>query len=400
MRRRFKHVKLGDIVIKNGLQTGPFGSQLKAEEFVSKGIPVVMPKNIKQGFISCENIVRISPYKAELLKKHKIISGDIIFSRRGDLKKIGIATSYNNDWFCGTGCLRARVHKNIDSSFLHQYVQIESVGNWLEKNALGQTMLNLNTKIISNLPVLLPPLAEQKAIAELLSTWDKAIETTEKLITAKEEKFKWLLNKMICENNEKIKYKKVIFGELIKERNDRSKMQDQYPVLTSSRRGLFYQSDYFKKQVASKNNSGYKIVCNGDFTYRAMSDDKKFTFNRLNFCDKGIISPAYGVFNPVAIESNFLLYYLNSSIFHRKIIKEIQGGTRVSFKLSTMKKMVVPVPPLEEQKKIAGVLTTAKKEIELLKELADKYKIQKRGLMQKLLTGTWRIKPEIINQHK
>jgi len=83
MSRPYNQILLEDIAIPKGIQTGPFGSQLKAEEYVDVGIPVVMPKDILGGFLSSETVARISETKARKLKKHKIISGDIIFPRRG-----------------------------------------------------------------------------------------------------------------------------------------------------------------------------------------------------------------------------------------------------------------------------------------------------------------------------
>ena len=85
-------------------------------------------------------------------------------------------------------------------------------------------------------------------------------------------------------------------GSFLEETSEKTTENDQYPVLTSSKAGLFFQSDYFNKQVASKNNVGYKIIHRGEFTYRAMSDTGKFFPNMLECADIGIVSPAYPVF--------------------------------------------------------------------------------------------------------
>jgi type I restriction enzyme S subunit len=196
---KYKRVLLGEVAIHKGIQTGPFGSQLKAEEYTKIGIPVVMPKDIYRGYLTESSISRIPEIKLQKLQKHKIVSGDIIFPRRGDLRRIGVALDKNTGWICGTGCLRARLNGDVLPGFLHQYVQLELVGKWLERNALGQTMLNLNTEIISSLPIVLPSLREQKAIADLLSTWDEAIEKTERLIQAKEASIKGQIQKLISQ---------------------------------------------------------------------------------------------------------------------------------------------------------------------------------------------------------
>ena len=275
---------------------------------------------------------------------------------------------------------------------------IASQGNL--SRIVGETSIaHLTREKLLGLTMTYPSLPEQKAIADLLSTWDEGIEKIERLMKAKERRFKWLLRELISEprNTQKgTEWKKVKLGDYIVERNEKSTKNNQYPVFTSSRRGLFYQTDYFSKQVTSSNNEGYKILHKGDFTYRAMSDDGKFVFNRYEISEYGIISPAYGVFYPNRIDSDYLLFYLNSPTFHRELLKLSQGGTRIALKFSSMKNLWVRIPKAEIQIQISETLSLIKQEIDLLKIMAEKYKIQKRGLMQKMLTGEWRLKPEVV----
>ena len=105
-------------------------------------------------------------------------------------------------------------------------------------------------------------------------------------------------------------------GDLLRPSNERSSRSDQFPVLTSSRSGLHLQSEYFNRIVASKDNTGYKVIRKGQFTYRAMSDDGFFRFNRLSEQEAGIISPAYEVFECDTNQADpiFIDYLLNSCI--------------------------------------------------------------------------------------
>ena len=89
---------------------------------------------------------------------------------------------------------------------------------------------------------------------------------------------------------------KVKLESFLQEISEKTTENDQHPVLTSSKAGLFLQRDYFNKQVASKDNTGYKIIRRGQFTYRAMSDTGEFFPNMLECTDIGIVSPAYPVF--------------------------------------------------------------------------------------------------------
>lgn len=165
--------KLSSVCILKGLQTGPFGSQLKADEYVDNGIPVVMPRDMQGGKINVQNIARISPAKADKLEKHKLHLGDILFSRRGDIGRCAIVTEKNLGWICGTGSLRARLSGKMLPDFFIQYLTLSYPIEWLNINAVGQTMLNLNTSILGDLPVLVPPIDEQLKIARSLESLDE-----------------------------------------------------------------------------------------------------------------------------------------------------------------------------------------------------------------------------------
>jgi restriction endonuclease S subunit len=148
-------------------------------------------------------------------------------------------------------------------------------------------------------------------------------------------------------------------GDLLRPSNERSSRSDQFPVLTSSRSGLHLQSEYFNRIVASKDNTGYKVIRKGQFTYRAMSDDGFFRFNRLSEQEAGIISPAYEVFECDTNQADpiFMDYLLNSCIVLSQIYGTAQGGTRLSLRLSTLSEFEAEIPPLPVQKKIAEILS-------------------------------------------
>ena len=179
-------------------------------------------------------------------------------------------------------------------------------------------------------------------------------------------------------------WKTIEIGEILKLSNKKSTIQNQFPVLTSSRGGLYLQSDYFKKIVASKNNVGYKIIKNGQFTYRAMSDDGYFKFNRLVNQIAGIISPAYEVFdvNENYADATFIDYLLNSIIISSQIYSAAQGGTRLALRFGALAKFVVKLPPLNEQKKIAEIISGIDKCYKLRLDKIRKLKIIKNALIQ------------------
>lgn len=176
-------------------------------------------------------------------------------------------------------------------------------------------------------------------------------------------------------------------NNLIIEQTEKSTINNQYEVLTSSREGIFLQKEYFKRVVASKDNRGYKVMRKGDFTYRSMSDDGIFVFNRLENVDVGLVSPAYSVFKfKKDVVSDFYKYYLNSYIFSQEVLDNIQGGTRLALRFSLFKKITIPVPTKIEQQKIAEILSNVDEQIQKTDQLIKKTKELKKGLMQQLLT--------------
>ena len=133
------------------------------------------------------------------------------------------------------------------------------------------------------------------------------------------------------------------------------------------------------------------VMRRGDFTFRSMSDDGRFVFNRLEKYDFGIISPAYGVFYADGVSPEFLAHYLNSSYFAQLLTRETQGGTRKALRFSALAGMEVDLPKRVDQERIAAILDESRREIDLLQTQLEMFRRQKRGLMQKLLTGEWRV---------
>ncbi|RJP90508.1 MAG: restriction endonuclease subunit S [Desulfobacteraceae bacterium] len=170
------------------VQTGPFGSQLHESDYSENGIPVIMPKNIVNGKISENNIARVSDNHANRLKRHKVIPGDIIYGRRGDIGRHALIGHQEKGWLCGTGCLLLRLNqKKIFPPYSHYYLSQQSIIDYVSNQAVGATMPNLNTSILKKLPVLLPPLPIQRKIAAILSAYDDLIENNNRRISILEK---------------------------------------------------------------------------------------------------------------------------------------------------------------------------------------------------------------------
>ena len=147
-----------------------------------------MPKDLVNGHISEATIARISDAHIERLNRHKIEIGDILYSRRGDVGRCAFATEKEAGWLCGTGCLRVStdVSKANPKFVFYQLQKPDTIG-WVEKHAVGATMLNLNTAILSRVPIEIPSLNTQNRIVDILSAYDNLIENNQKQIKLLEE---------------------------------------------------------------------------------------------------------------------------------------------------------------------------------------------------------------------
>lgn len=170
---------LGEVCARGGgdIQTGPFGSQLHASDYVPVGVPSITPQNISDNRIATDGIARISEADANRLRRYLVRLGDIVYSRRGDVERRALVREEQDGWLCGTGCLRVRLGEGVvDPRFAAFYLAHPAVRAWIVQHAVGATMPNLNTAILSAVPFAVPPLAEQRRISDILGALDDKIE--------------------------------------------------------------------------------------------------------------------------------------------------------------------------------------------------------------------------------
>lgn len=165
----WRETALGELVARgSGLQTGPFGNQLHADEYVARGVPVVMPRDLRGGSIRREGLAQVSEAKARDLSRHRLRPGDLVLARRGQVGRCALVGPEEKGWICGTGCVRVRLDRRADPGFLLQYLSWDVMASWFRENAVGQTMANLSTKILAQTPLRLPPLEQQRRIRHTL----------------------------------------------------------------------------------------------------------------------------------------------------------------------------------------------------------------------------------------
>jgi type I restriction enzyme S subunit len=168
------------------LQTGPFGTQLHAHDYVDNGVPVVPTEAIRNRQINHSVLPKITPSKAEELAQHRLEPGDILFARRGvqATGHIGCVREAEEGFICGTGAIRLRVTAqdgNISPDFLSHVLANPATVEWFKFHAIGATMPNLNEGIIRSFSFKMPPLPEQRAISHILGTLDDKVELNRRM---------------------------------------------------------------------------------------------------------------------------------------------------------------------------------------------------------------------------
>lgn len=156
--------------VTESMQTGPFGSQLHADEYIEGGVPLINPADISNGAIFDNPNITLSDEVVERLAHHKLELGDVVIARRGEMGRAGLVRERNVGWLCGTGSLRARLNLEVlNPEFLLYQFSMKGVAEYLLLQSVGSTMDNLNTSILGRLPVIVPPIGEQVKLISYLN---------------------------------------------------------------------------------------------------------------------------------------------------------------------------------------------------------------------------------------
>ncbi len=179
-------VELGELC--EAIVTGPFGSALHQSDYVDDGIPVINPANIVDGTISTDGVKMISPATRDRLKEFTVRTEDIVIGRRGEMGRCGVVTSEMNGWLCGTGSFVIRLKNECLARFAFFQIVSPKVKQYLEEQAIGVTMKNLNQGILSAIQIPIPPLATQQAIVAEIEAEQALVAANRELIARFEQK--------------------------------------------------------------------------------------------------------------------------------------------------------------------------------------------------------------------
>ena len=366
------------------VKTGPFGSMLHAEDYVAKGTPIVTTEHFKNGILPLvgKDIPQVGIEDLKRMSSYTLTKDDIVFSRVGSVDINALVTVRQKGWLFSGRVLRVRPFKQTDSLYLHYGLLKHSVRSDIVSRAVGLTMASINTKILGETELSLPPLNEQHSIASALTSIDNLISSLGKLIEKKKNIKQGAMQQLLTgktrlkEFNEPWVEKKlgevcsVKRGVRVVKRNLTT--DGLYPVYQNTNIPLGYSNQYNVEAntpfVIIGGSAGQVGICRE--RYWAADDCAFFACHD--------------------IYKEYLYYVL--LLNQRNILHNVRTETIPRLDRTFLSGMLVYISSnIAEQQAIATILTKMDDEITALEAKKIKYEAIKQGMMQQLLTGKIRL---------
>lgn len=380
------------------------GSRGWADHYSDSGALFLRMTNLpREGIrLSLDDVKYVSlPTNSSEGQRTLIEKGDILISITAELGKIAYVADSIGEAYVNQHVALVRIASiGADSKFIAHYLSSRKQRNlW---NVIGDAgaKAGLNLKAIGEFPIQLPPIPEQEAIAETLSTWDAAIEKTEHLIAAKEKSLAGRYQRDFSEEGIRSNgWNRVPLCELFTEVTRSVEGKSLKPYSISAGKGFVSQEEKFGRDISGAQYQNYIHLKPGEFAYNK-GNSKRFQQGCIYLLtDEEIAVPnAFISFAPKSdkLVIEFYKHYFLGNRHARELRKCISSGARgdglLNVNTEDFFQIKVPNPPVKEQKALAEALDLLVTEIELMRQKLELLKLQKRGLMQKLLTGTWHVK--------
>ena len=407
--KKWSSVKLGDVLSKSP----EYGANASSKEFDSDSLRYIRITDIlENGKLTQSNFVGISSKEGE---SYRLLQDDILIARTGNT--VGKSYLYDSkDGNCSFAgyLIRFKINNTISTpKFIIQYLHSELFWNWVKSVVRTGAQPNINSKEYQSLPLSLPPLPEQQKIAEILSTVDDKIEVIDQQIIETQALKKGLMQRLFTKGIGHTEFKDSPLG-MIPESWEVLEFGD---LISSHCYGPRFSSKDYSESGNVKTIRGTDINKTGDILYQQVPTAKlpnDFVENHklkdgdlvmITTADCGLtgvyfdqgfpfIPSAYAVrirLNEKAYPFYFKFMF-QTELAKNQVEKYIRKGTVANLPGSDILKFTFPTPPIEEQQKIAEILSSVDDKLNVLLEKKTHYQELKQGLMQQLLTGKIRVK--------
>lgn len=362
-----------------------------------QGIRLLRGDNVIQGAIRWDDARHWPEDRIDGLERYQLEAEDVVVALDRTWIKSGLkaATIQDADLPCMLVQRVARIRgtATLDQRFLAAIIQSYRFVEMVKSSKTETAVPHISPNDIREFVIALPHLSEQRKIAEILRNWDMAIKKTEQLIAAKERHFaatSHLLltsRKRIKDFSEKWVLRRA--DEIFENTSHKGHLNE--PLLSVTQERGVIPRDILEGRVTmpSGETGAFKLVEPGNFVISLRSFQGGLEHSNY----RGLVSPAYTVLRKVVeIDERFFRHYFKSADFIKRLsvaVIGIRDGKQISFQDFCSIKL--PFPPVDEQNAISSILDQAEGEIGLLRKYTEALKSQRRGLMQKLLTGEWRL---------
>ena len=378
------------------IKTGPFGSTLHADDYVSEGVPIITTEHFKTGSLpqSVSGLPQVSEVDYKRLSAYTLNNGDIVFSRVGSVDINALVTPFQRNWLFSGRVLRVRPGIDVLPQFLHTRLETESIKNDICARAVGQTMPSINTEILKATQLVLPTsMAEQKQIGLYFAKLDHLITLHQRKYDKLQVLKKAMLEKMFPKNGSsvpEIRFKGFTdaweqrkLGDCFTERCE--SMPDGELISVTINDGIKKFSELGRHDNSNDDKSKYKKVCAGDIAYNSMR-----MWQGASGCSpyEGIVSPAYTVLTPNSgVNSKCMAYQfkLPATIHTFKINSQGITSDNWNLKFPALSKIEIYVSPYEqEQAKIAAYFANLDNLITLHQRELEKLQNIKKSMLEKM----------------
>jgi type I restriction enzyme S subunit len=375
------------------------GRPFKPYEWKKAGLPIIRIQNLNGS-------TEYNYYDGRYDPKVLITSGDLLFAWSGSRgTSFGPYIWKGQDGLLNYHTWKVNHSENIDRLFL--FYALENLTALIESEAHGASALvHMQKQNVVYYKILIPPKPEQHKIAELLSTWEEAIAKTENLIFILRERKKGLMQ---CLFNCQVRFPgftekwKVVHlrDEFQRVLRKTGEQKVEYVLSITATVGFVDQREKFGKVIAGKNLVNYTLLQKGEYAYNK-GNSKPYPqgcIYLLEEFDEGAVPNVYFSFAAKSaneVNTHFYKHYFESGALNPQLEKYISSSVRgdglFNIAFEDFFSVKIPLPSIEEQEKIAIILDTCDTEIQLQTKILEALKQQKKGLMQKLLTGQTRVK--------
>lgn len=380
--------------------------------YVAKGgVPYFMANNVRANELDPKDHTLVSHEFHKRSARSRLRPGDILTVQTGH---IGVSCLVPPEWDDSNAhaliisrCDPARA----DSRFVCQYLN-----SWFGRRELwriqtGGGRPHLNTTDMMHVRVLVPPPPVQSVIADVLDCFDQAAIRVRRLAVARRKLKRGLLQQLLTGQRRFPEFRKQPWverrlGDIVQRVTRTNTGGSMHALTISGTRGFVDQKKYFSKLIAGESIGDSYLIKRGEFAYnRSLMKGYPFgATKRLDEFDEGVVSKLYVIFaiSDPGTDSDFLVHLFESGVINRQLCRITNLGSRAHGLLNVVTddffNVKLSLPPLDEQRRIAETLNTMDKEIAHLRDLLHALKEQKKGLMQKLLTGQVRVPASMLKE--